>query len=301
MLYYQPERLDIQVQVLREQLLLEITRVHSLCGGRIRTIEAWDDLISPTEIIGFNPAEVDEVTMDMLRPFVNQIARQGGFDPFNLPVLPIAPVSGKGDDAAGDGAAAGASSGRVGGFRGDVNEYIRRRLITYAGPESVTLYSPAVYVFMRDNAPTVYLSHSDTVAAAPSDKAALQAMVACIKELPVTVYPSDPQSRGYMTQHVDDISMWEQSQASSPSTNRKIIVILTKEYCTSVDSNDDSICKRDWHAVQHKLLVNPSDPSIILAYISPFETNVTGSVKSAIVGRILLPLTDHKSLLMRLC
>ena len=301
MLYYQPERLDIQVQVLREQLLLEITRLHCLCGGRIRTIEALGDLASPIDIIGFNPAEIDEVTMNTLRPFVDQIARQGGFDPFNLPVLPIVPASGKSDDAAGDGAVAGATSGRVGGFRGNVNECIRRKLIAYASPDSVTLYSPAVYLFMRDNAPTVYISHADSAAAPPVGKPALKAMVAYIKELPITVCSSHSQLLGYMSQHVDNISVWEQGQPSSSSTNRKIIVFLSKEYCIQVDSNDDSICKRDWHAVQHKLLVNPSDPSIILAYISPFETNVTGSVKSAIVGHLLLPLTDHKSLLMRLC
>lgn len=279
-LYYQPEVLDIHLQGLRDDLLLEITRFHGLCGGRIRTIEAWQALKSPLDLIDFNPAEIDNATMDKLRPFFTQIAHQGEFDPFNLPVLPIVP---------GDGGPA------AGGFQGDVNEYVRRKLITYAGPDSVTLYSPAVYIFLREHVPTLFISHSET--GSPADKIALMALVAYFKEVAITVCSSDPESRAYMSQYVDNISAWEQSQVTSP--NRKIIVVLTKEYCAKVDSDEDTGCKREWGLVQKKLSTNPSDPSIVLAYVSPFKANVTGSVKNAVGDRSLLRITDHKSLLLR--
>lgn len=179
-----------------------------------------------------------------------------------------------------------------GGFNGDVNDLMRRKLITYKDAESVTLYSPAVYLLSKPK--KIFISHSET-----GHGVDLIKMVATsLKSVAITVFSSDPQSRAFMSRSVVDIASWEEKQMEESD---KVVVVLTKSYCEKVDRDGDSGCKREWLWVKRCLEQRADDPKIILTYVSPFEENVIGSVKDSVGRRSLLRAStdDLGSIFMR--
>eukprot|EP00981_Chlorochromonas_danica_P008887 scaffold2334_cov160-Ochromonas_danica.AAC.2 len=265
----------------RKSLMLDVSRIHSVCGGRIRTLEAWRHTKDASVLVEFNPSAITEEMTELLKPFFAQIEHFGKFDPFNLPVLQISRAHAK----------------IGGGFQGNVNEFVRNKLLTYIGSDSVTLYSPAVYLLLAKCIPSVFISHSEA-----GDTKQLLATVEYLRSAAIVVCSSDPDSRAYMSQVVSNIENWETEQVNKQGRN-KIVVLLSKSYCKKVDdASQDTGSKREWSLIQKRLAANPHDPSVILTYVSPFAENVTGSVKDFVQKRSLLKFGEHNnaSLLARI-
>jgi hypothetical protein len=235
----------------------EIDSLHSLTGGRLRTMHALrQGHIDYSVLLDFK-YPITNQDRDYLQPFFVKIGEKG-FDPFDLPRLHVE------NDLPED----------------VVYHLLQKKLISYVNPEEVTLASPSVYLTSQDKQkPWVFISHSE------SDKEIILDMVQLLKSAATVVCSSDQFTRSSLSQ-VKSQSEWESEQLSKiGKPGHYVITVLSSTYCNKVDKGGNVGVVREWNLISKLPLDHPSS---IYAYLGKHAENVKGNVLTHLRDKPLL-------------